>query len=371
MAITHAKVSTLPDGPDPALVQKTDWNDDHAGFSHTGIADVLPNQHHVAFVQADADLLYETIGAVAAHAAAPDPHTVYGALAQAETWALLQTFSAGIKMGPSQSIQDDLGAARIFILSGAGTNIGLSGRLAFVTDPAFITTPTDDARISIGDTLAFGDDATAINSAMLSFLANRSAGGVGDWRMLNINPVVSAGVNSQILMSQHIGGTFTGTGFTGLSGFGLQFVPAFAGGTWTELSAIQAELRMSSNPIVTTLRSFWAKRPVFFQYFPGVGSGTVLGADIEDLGHANIPTAIGLRIANQTGSATARLIEALGLSSTNLRVDAGDPPNAALATEGDSAMFLAWMENGVVNLRRVRWRQQSSLGATDKVLIAA
>ena len=34
-------------------------------------------------------------------------------------------------------------------------------------------------------------------------------------------------------------------------------------------------------------------------------------------------------------------------------------------------MYLAWMENGTINVRQVRWRQQSSLGSTDKVLIAA
>lgn len=33
MGITHAKVSALPDGPDAAQVQPSDWNDDHVGAS--------------------------------------------------------------------------------------------------------------------------------------------------------------------------------------------------------------------------------------------------------------------------------------------------------------------------------------------------
>jgi len=40
----------------------------------------------------------EVTAEIAAHAVAADPHTVYGALAQAETWAALQTFGAGLKL---------------------------------------------------------------------------------------------------------------------------------------------------------------------------------------------------------------------------------------------------------------------------------
>ena len=73
----------------------------------------LPSPHHTSFVQADADTLYETIGAVATHEALADPHTVYGALAQAETWASLQTFNAGIRLGAAQPIEDSTGTKRI------------------------------------------------------------------------------------------------------------------------------------------------------------------------------------------------------------------------------------------------------------------
>ncbi len=52
---------------------------------------------------------------VTAHVAAADPHTVYGALAQAETWAALQTFSVGIQLAAGQAIKDSAGTPQITV----------------------------------------------------------------------------------------------------------------------------------------------------------------------------------------------------------------------------------------------------------------
>ncbi|KKL09670.1 hypothetical protein LCGC14_2563560, partial [marine sediment metagenome] len=53
----------------------------------------------------------------------------------------------------------------------------------------------------------------------------------------------------------------------------------------------------------------------------------------------------------------------------HLRCDGANPPDAGLATEGDSPVWLLWMENGTLTSRRLRWRQQNQLNATDRVLI--
>ena len=94
-----------------------------------------------------------------------------------------------------------------------------------------------------------------------------------------------------------------------------------------------------------------------------------MGVWIPNIGKSLDTTVYGLRIDDQT-LGTNRYIAWLGGSNPNLRVDAGTPPDAASATEGDTNIFAAIMENGTVTMRQFRWRQQSSLGATDKVLIA-
>ena len=58
----------------------------------------VPNAGLVDNGAGDVSLGYELAGAVTTHAGGADPHTVYGALAQAETWAALQTFGAGLKL---------------------------------------------------------------------------------------------------------------------------------------------------------------------------------------------------------------------------------------------------------------------------------
>lgn len=95
------------------------------------------------------------------------------------------------------------------------------------------------------------------------------------------------------------------------------------------------------------------------------------GIKIKNTGHARVTDAISLDIDDITAGTGVRYLIQAGPATPNLRLLANAPPNAGSATEGDSQLFLAWNENGTVNLRRVRWREQSALGSTDKVLIAA
>jgi hypothetical protein len=48
--------------------------------------------------------------------------------------------------------------------------------------------------------------------------------------------------------------------------------------------------------------------------------------------------------------------------NASLRLDAGNPPDSASATLGDSNLHLAWMENGSVNLRQIRWEDSGAGG---------
>lgn len=92
-------------------------------------------------------------------------------------------------------------------------------------------------------------------------------------------------------------------------------------------------------------------------------------------GNSVVGVMTGLQITDVTAGTNKYLMwagpnvpSATGL--TNLRLDAGNPPNAGLATEGDSQLYLTFNENGSLVMRQLRWRRQSSLNAADKVLIA-
>jgi hypothetical protein len=154
---------------------------------------------------------------------------------------------------------------------------------------------------------------------------------------------------------------------------GLDFTPRVAaplGTTLTELTAVKLGVYVGASAgAITAIRGMHIKNLAI----PNVGPvGTMAAIDVEDFSGTTVTNVIGLRIADPAyGAGTRYLLEIGPAVVRNLRLVAGAPPDAGLATEGDSQLFLAWMENAVVVGRRVRWRQQASLLATDKVLIAA
>lgn len=155
--------------------------------------------------------------------------------------------------------------------------------------------------------------------------------------------------------------------------FGLSFTTMAAGaGTLTNLYAswVKAGLMSYSGP-APNVWGYYAASPFFSaSTYPA----NAIGMQIDDMGGnpgAIATNAIGLKIADQTLVGGNKYLIEAGPATPNLRLLANAPPDAGLLTEGDSQALLAWMENGVVNLRRTRWRQYSSLLAADKVLIAA
>jgi len=125
--------------------------------------------------------------------------------------------------------------------------------------------------------------------------------------------------------------------------------------TITDMTAVKSGIAFASttNSTITRWQEFWASYA----------------------GNSAVATHCGLRITDITAGTNKYLIwagpnvpSATGL--TNLRLDAGNPPNAASTTEGDSQLYLTFNENGTLVMRQLRWRQQNQLGATDKVLIA-
>jgi hypothetical protein len=143
------------------------------------------------------------------------------------------------------------------------------------------------------------------------------------------------------------------------------------GTTFPEVTAMRTQPALVSyRQFVTDIYGYLMDGPFILGGGPSVA--TTHGLYVGNQGpSATQVDAYGVRILDMTANTGFRRLIEAGPATPNLRLLANAPPNAGLATEGDSQLFLAWMENGAVNLRRVRWRQQSSLLATDKVLITA
>jgi hypothetical protein len=238
------------------------------------------------------------------------------------------------------------------------------------------------------------------NLSLQKNLGVRTAAPTGDARIIDCSPTLSVTASVEALAVSPIidinasagisvfavRGTLTGKVSGGGSyNFvaGLDYVAApwsDGTGTQTVASLIGAQAGVQT---IRTLGTLNVTEAIAFNAY-GFQSALGLSTTITDLIGVNIQgpygtvvggitNATGLRIEHIAYGTNKYLIHAFRDASknTSLRLDAGAPPDAALATEGDSNLYLAWMENGAVNVRPVRWRWQSSLAATDKVLIAA
>ena len=106
-----------------------------------------------------------------------DDHPQYGALAQAETWAALQTFSAGLKLAAAQQIQDSGGTGRI-LLATASPHLTLTGDAQVTGHLGISVAPTADRYLNIspvGATLSSTTYFLSINPASSSITASTLA----------------------------------------------------------------------------------------------------------------------------------------------------------------------------------------------------
>ena len=299
------------------------------------------------------------------HAAAADPHTVYGALAQAETWAALQTFGAGLRLSSGQAIQNSAGVDRIrlAITSQHITLIGdanVDGNLKVGTGPfgnfaAYNTNPSTGI-VNIGGNTVFTPATASVTGLQCQVVAAPTSGAP--------NVIAVAGFAK-------ISG---GSGATISNLIGLQYY-AQAGGALphTNVKCIEAKVQVASfTGTLTSAMGIDIPAPQIVGGTPTVT--TMYGLRVNDQGHSSIGTVYGVYIANITAGTTRRLLEVLGLTGPNLRVEAGDPTSPG-ASKGRSQVLLDFNENGTVTLRRVEWIDSGAAGgagipANAKLLIA-
>ena len=270
---------------------------------------------------------------------ADDDHTQYGALAQAETWAALQTFNAGLQLAAAQAIKDSGGTARI---TPSTTGVRLDGHMALGTALSTLF-------------LFVLLETSAVTQFGLQFTLDHS-GGANDQR----------GVNASMADSgTHVTPTVTGGYYRA-----THRSPYATAASLVSVSAIQVE----DGGWGINWTASYGFRALSPNYPLGVPTSQY-GFYAQNQGIAAITNVYGLYIANQAGgTAVNRLIEALGLTNVNLRVEAGDPTTPG-ALKGRSQLLGQFNENGVLAVRRVEWVDAGAAGgagipANAKVLVA-
>ncbi|MDP2674625.1 MAG: hypothetical protein Q8Q00_06940 [Dehalococcoidia bacterium] len=292
-----------------------------------------------------------------------DDHPQYGALAQAETWAALQTFSAGLQLAASQAIKDS----------------GSTPRISLATASPHVTLAGD---IRLGDHAGVGADPLANTGLLVSYDAALAS---GTHSMLRVEPQSSLTVGgNNVFVRGVFGAPFAGidTGpYTGIAFDGLWYVPGISGGgagtVVGRIRAVAAQPAVAGfTGTVTLVIGLGALAPIYQSLPAGTVITTSIGAQIGNYGaNAKVVDVIGLEIADTTlNTGFTRLLELGGTLGTlpNLRLEGRAPTNPG-AGLGRSQLLLSFNENGTVTLRRVEWKNPDATGhmaAADKVLVA-
>ncbi len=294
---------------------------------------------------------------------ADDDHPQYGALAQAETWAALQTFSAGLQLAAAQAIKDSGGTDRITPAT-ATPHVTLAGEARLGDRAGVGTNPTTTSWL-------FVSPSGTITSGVHALIRAEPASGLA----IGGGNVTAYGVRGFPIISINNGA------YTGITIDGLNYVPGISGGgTGTVVSQLRAVVAqpgvVAYTGAVSLLAGLTALAPLY-QSIPTGGSITLaVGVDIGNYGaSARGVDVYGIRLADTTlNTGFSRLMEIGGTlgSLPNLRLEGRSPSNPG-ANLGRSQFLLAFNENGTVTLRRVEWKNPDATGhmaATDRVLIA-
>lgn len=157
--------------------------------------------------------------------------------------------------------------------------------------------------------------------------------------------------------------------------YGLFFAPVFTNKSLADtylanIEGVRVSLGTTAPVGALAISNRTCFRAVALAPQAGVTVGTQRGVHVGALAGTPDTINIGIDVMNITTGATRILLRLLGLSGANLQVDAGDPPNLGSPTEAQTNLLLSFNENGTVTVRQVEWKEQSSLVATDKVLVA-
>ena len=287
-----------------------------------------------------------------------DDHTQYGALAQAETWAALQTFSAGLKLAAAQQIQDSGGTGRI-LLATASPHVKLTGDAQVTGRLGVSALPASDRYLNVSPTgVAFtgSNYLLAVNPASCSITATSTLViGVFGTPAFTLSAAIS-GVNIQGLSYLAMAAGGSGAVISTLRGVVTNIGAMAFTGTVTDAAGIEvaSAFILGGSPTITT------NRGVYVRSQGHASIATVIGIDVE--AQAAGTNRYGLRIADIAGGTIARILE-LGPTPYLRLLGSGN----WTPTANQLPLYLA--EGATPTLRQVQWKAGNALVAGDKVLV--
>lgn len=281
--------------------------------------------------------------------------SLYGKLADAETVAALWTFNAGLKLPAGESIYGSDSNPYVTIdPTEVLRKIYLTGFTRIDDELGINQNPSGYGPFAVNLTTAYVNQ-TSIFRALAISVSIPTPNPV--FRVFQGGPSIAfpaSAANCQMFAFD-----MTPTVSSGGAGVAMTNISLFRGAV---------SIAGFGSPTVTIVRGAHLVAPLI-SFTPAITDA--IGVDIENQGNIYTANACGLRILNQTNAtSTNRLIEALGATGTNLRLEAGDPSNPG-AGKGRSQALLMFNENGSLNARRVEHVDDATLGGGGtKVLIA-
>jgi len=279
--------------------------------------------------------------------------------AAAHTYAALQTLLVGIQITDEQAIKDSAGDPRILPFT-----IGYETRFnsALRVGPFDLSGYVLPGAIGINiDPLSAGERLLdAVFPATTTYAASAPrwfyAGALAPFVLTapTASAIVFEGAPSVTFGPAVSAGVFEGMSFTPQAA-------SYATTVLTRMAALAGKPSVSGSGAVNLLAGLYLPAPTVFST-PTITD--LVGVDIGNYGNAQAASCFGVRIANITAGANRRLIEALGLTSYNLRAEAGDPA-------ANQSQILIAVNNGAVVLRRVEIGAAESGGAGYRMLRVA
>lgn len=293
-------------------------------------------------------------------------HSIYARLAQAETWAALQTFDAGLQLAAGQAVKDSGGTARIK-LSTSSPHVEIDDDLR--AERIGVGSPPNSAnRIRIRPI-----ESTAVTLTILDVTPTITALG-----NISLNAVQGVAALQAINAGSH---SISGLNFTVnptcLPGVTALFTNANALVVTAQPIAVSTGVVNVTNMrgakiVLNASKLAGAAAPAITDLYlieavQGWIAANATVTNYHGFEHPDLP---------MTPAGYDRLMEMGGVIGTtpNLRLE-GKAPSDPGASKGRSQLLLSHNENGTVNLRRVEWIDSGAAGgagipANAKLLVA-
>lgn len=284
-----------------------------------------------------------------------EDHSAYGPLSQANAWAALQTFSAGLQLATSQQIKDS----------------GGTGRIALATSSPEITL-TGDVKMSAGLTLR---GQTLLNN--VDMYTSNPAGGVGvivdRGDMGSGAPIDANFIGLSGRAASINGGSVTGR-IIGLEFYALSVRNTSPASEVTGITLL-AGAAFSANVRATLQRGIHLKTTAIFGGTLGVDCRGVEIAD-PSAGQAGVTTAYALKIDPIAGATNRYGIHMGAIAGGTIArlLELGTGPELRLLGRGEwtptaneTPLYLA--EGVTPTLRQIKWKDGAAIGAGDRVMV--